>query len=359
MNLQDYKILVVDDSKSNIDILLEALGDDYEISVATDGFEALESIKDEKPDMILLDVMMPMMDGYSVCEVIKSQKETKDIIVIFITAMKDVTDKTRGFELGAVDYITKPFEIMELQARVKTHLSLKNAEEMLKNQNKILEDMVKKRTKELYKTQAATIYSLAALAETRDPETGEHIKRTQHYVRLIAMTLREMGYYKKELTDHFISLLFDSSPLHDIGKVGVPDTILLKPGKLTKEEFEEMKKHTLYGMKSLEIAERELGSNSFLSIAKEIAYSHHEKWDGSGYPENLKEENIPLSGRIMALADVYDALTSERVYKEEFSHEKSKQIILDGDGTHFDPKIIEAFLKSEEKFITISKKIRG
>lgn len=353
---QSGKILVVDDTESNIDVILDSLQDNYDLTVATNGYDALEIIAEEIPDLILLDVMMPGINGYEVCQKLKLDDTTKDIPIIFLTAVKDITDKTKAFELGAVDYITKPFDVMELKARVKTHLELKFAKKMLFDQNRFLEEMVRKRTEELYKTQAATIYSLAALAETRDTETGEHIKRTQYYIKTLCLGLRNMGIYTDYLDDKTISMLFDSSPLHDIGKVGVPDNILLKPGKLTNEEFEIMKLHTVYGKNALEIAEKELGSNSFLSLAKEIAFTHHEKWDGSGYPLGLKESEIPISGRLMALADVYDALISSRPYKKAFSHEEAKDIIVKGSGSHFDPDVVKAFLNYEKDFILIKDK---
>lgn len=353
---QSGKILVVDDTESNIDVILDSLQDNYDLTVATNGYDALEIIAEEIPDLILLDVMMPGINGYEVCQKLKLDDTTKDIPIIFLTAVKDISDKTKAFELGAVDYITKPFDVMELKARVKTHLELKFAKKMLFDQNRFLEEMVRKRTEELYKTQAATIYSLAALAETRDTETGEHIKRTQYYIKTLCIGLRNMGIYTDYLDDKTISMLFDSSPLHDIGKVGVPDNILLKPGKLTNEEFEIMKLHTVYGKNALEIAEKELGSNSFLSLAKEIAFTHHEKWDGSGYPLGLKESEIPISGRLMALADVYDALISSRPYKKAFSHEEAKDIIVKGSGSHFDPDVVKAFLNYEKDFILIKDK---
>ena len=234
---QSGKILVVDDTESNIDVILDSLQDNYDLTVATNGYDALEIIAEEIPDLILLDVMMPGINGYEVCQKLKLNDATKDIPIIFLTAVKDITDKTKAFELGAVDYITKPFDVMELKARVKTHLELKFAKKMLFDQNRFLEEMVRKRTEELYKTQAATIYSLAALAETRDTETGEHIKRTQYYIKTLCLGLRNMGIYTDYLDDKTISMLFDSSPLHDIGKVGVPDNILLKPFKFFICEF--------------------------------------------------------------------------------------------------------------------------
>lgn len=354
--ITNARILVVEDSEINIDIIVEALKDLYEISIATNGQEALEAVEQETPDLILLDVLMPGMNGYEVCQRLKAKSATADIPVIFLTAMKDITDKTKAFEMGAIDYLTKPFETLELKARVKNHLELIFARKLLADQNQVLEEMVKARTEQLYKTQSATIYSLAALAETRDSETGDHIKRTQHYIKALALALRDFGWYRDILIDEYINMLYDSAPLHDIGKVGVPDHILLKPGKLTAVEFEQMKLHAWYGMKTLESAEKELGSTSFLTLAKEIAYTHHEKWDGTGYPNQLAGETIPLSGRLMALVDVYDALISERPYKRAYPHSKAREIILEGSGKHFDQRIVEAFIKCEPTFLLIKDK---
>lgn len=343
-------VLVVDDTETNIDILVEALDEGYNVSVAMDGASALDAVEEEPPDLILLDIMMPGMDGYEVCRKLKSNDQTAEIPVIFLTALSEIKSKTKGFELGAVDYITKPFEILEVKARVQTHLTLKEAREFLKNQNEILEQKVEERTRELVLTQDVTIQSLASLAETRDNETGGHIQRTSNYIKLLAEHLLEQNLYADTLTTAAAKLLFKSAPLHDIGKVGVRDKILLKPGKLTDEEFAEMKKHTVYGRDALLKAEKELGSSSFLRFAREIAYSHHEKWDGTGYPERLKGDQIPVSGRLMAIADVYDALICKRVYKAPFTHGKAVSIIKEGRGKHFCPEVVDAFEVLEERF---------
>ena len=351
-------IMIVDDTEMNIDILVEALKDDYELIVAINGLEAIELLEEQKPDLILLDIMMPDMDGYEVLKKLKKNLDLEPIPVILLSAITDSDSKNKGFSLGAVDYVTKPFEIVEVKARVKTQLRLEEARLALESQNIVLEEKVKERTKLIERTNSAAIYCLAALAETRDPETGEHIKRTQEYIRELAFELRENEKYKDILTNEYIELLYKSAPLHDIGKVGVRDSILLKPGKLTDEEFEEMKKHTIYGGESLMVGIKELGEESFLTLAKEIALTHHEKWDGSGYPRGLSKQEIPISGRLMALSDVYDALISKRVYKGAFTHDEAKNIILEGRGTHFDPDIVDAFIKREAKFIEIMEKFR-
>ena len=341
-------VLIVDDNTTNLQLLHETLdGTGYRLLIAKNGRTALAIAGKANPSLILLDIMMPEMDGYEVCRRLKSEEKTKQIPVIFITALADEDDEAKGLELGAVDYITKPFNPALVRARVRIHLELKQ------HQNQ-LEQLVKERTRRLELTQAVTIESLATLAEYRDPETGGHIKRTQNYVKVLAKHLKNHPRFQSELNDEIIDLLYMSAPLHDLGKIAVPDNILHKAGKLSDEEFAEMKKHTNYGHDALRITEQKLGENSFLRYARQIAYTHQEKWDGSGYPNGLKGDAIPLSGRLMALADVYDALISKRVYKPPFSHEKAVEIILEGKGTHFDADIVDAFVALEETFRNIA-----
>ena len=353
-SLNDCIVLIVDDTEANIDVLVEALGDDYEISVAIDGASALESVDIETPDIILLDIMMPDMSGYEVCGRLKKNKRTAEIPIVFLTSMTDIESKTKGFELGAVDYVTKPFDILEIKARVQTHLALRLARMELAMQNEILEDRVSERTKEVCLTQEATIEAMACLAEYRDPETGGHIKRTKNYIRALAERLRSNEKYCDLLDDSVIDLLYKSAPLHDIGKIGIRDEILLKPGKLTESEFNEMKKHTEIGYNAIFMASQKLGEHSFLKYAMEIARSHQEKWDGSGYPDGLSGEDIPLAGRMMALADTYDALISKRVYKPPFTHQKAVSIIWEEKGKHFDPAIVDVFMEIQEDFRQIA-----
>ena len=351
-------IMIVDDTEMNIAILVDALQDNYEVIVAINGLDAIELLEDQKPDLILLDIIMPEMDGYDVLKTIKKNSELEHIPVILLSAITDSGSKAKGFSLGAVDYVTKPFEIVEVMARVETQLRLEEARLILENQNLFLEEKVKERTEFLERTNSAAIYCLVALAETRDLETGEHINRTQKYIRELALELQGKDEYRDVLTNEYIELLYKSAPLHDIGKVGVKDSILLKPGRLTEEEFEEMKKHTIYGGESLMGGKNELGENSFLTLAEEIAFTHHEKWDGSGYPNRLSKKEIPISGRLMALSDVYDALISKRVYKGAFTHDEARNIILEGRGAHFDPDIVDAFIRREAEFIKIMEKHR-
>jgi putative two-component system response regulator len=355
MSTKRDKILIVDDESFYIDVLVNLLNDEYSIAVAKDGEQALSRAEsDSPPDLILLDILMPTMDGYEVCRRLKSQPNTSDIPIIFLTVKSEVEDEIKGFNLGASDYITKPMSPPIVKSRVRTHLALVHAWKKLKTQNKVLEQRVLERTREIQQTQDVAIYCLASLAETRDNETGNHIRRTQHYVKLLAKYLQDHPRFRHQISDKYIDILFKSAPLHDIGKVGVPDRILLHPGKLEGEDWEEMKRHAQYGRDAILTAENDLGSTSFLRLAREVAYSHHECWDGSGYPEGLKENEIPLSGQLMAVADVYDALISRRVYKEPFSHEKAVAIILADSGTRFDPEIIEAFTTLQDEFNNIA-----
>ena len=341
-------ILVVDDTPENIQILVGALEGDYRLIAATSGEKALQlAAKPPLPDIILLDVMMPGIDGYEVCSRLKGDEFTRNIPVIFITALSEAGDEARGLALGAVDFITKPFNPGLVKARVRNQLELKRYRDHL-------EEMVEERTHQIRLTQEVTIEAMGALAEYRDPETGGHIRRTQLYVRRLAEKLGTHPRFAAFLDAETIQLLYMSAPLHDIGKVGIPDHILLKPGRLTAEEFEEMKKHTGYGKAAMESAEQRLGEKSFLRYASEIAESHQEKWDGSGYPHGLRGEEIPVSARLMAVADVYDALISKRVYKPPFPHSKAVGIIREGRGTHFDPDMVDAFLEIHEDFRRIA-----
>lgn len=350
-------ILAVDDTLANIDVVKGVLSQDYLVQAALNGKIALKIIEKHKPDLILLDIMMPDMDGYEVCQILKSQAHTKDIPIIFLTAKSLEQDEAKGLSLGAVDYITKPISPPILKERVKNHLIIQASKEMLAKQNEVLEERVIERTSQLAELQDVAMVAMGALAESRDPETGNHIRRTQRYVKALATEASKHGQYKDFLTPDVITSLFKSAPLHDIGKVGIEDSILLKPGKLTDEEFDEMKRHAEFGRDAISAAEKSIDSaDNFLIFAKEIAYYHHEKWDGSGYPERLSGVNIPLSARLMAVADVYDALISKRCYKPAFSHEKAVDIITEGKSNHFEPLLVDCFLAIAEEFREIAQK---
>jgi response regulator RpfG family c-di-GMP phosphodiesterase len=355
---QPPTVLVVDDTPDNLMLMTDLLKDKYRVKAANSGEKALRILQgDSLPDLILLDIMMPGLSGHQVAEQLKQDPRTRDIPIIFLTAMTSTEDEIHGLELGAVDYITKPIRPPLVLARVETQLKLKAAADFLRDKNDFLEQEVQRRTREVMAIQDVTIQAMASLAETRDNETGNHIRRTQHYVKLLAERLREHPRFRHFLSEETIRLLFKSAPLHDIGKIGIPDHILLKPGRFTPEEFEIMKSHTTLGRDAIQHAEDQLGiSVDFLHFAKEIAYSHQEKWDGSGYPEGLAADDIPISARLMAVADVYDALISRRVYKPGMPHEQAVEIIRQGRGSHFDPDICDAFLASTEQFRIIAER---
>ncbi|MBF0125021.1 MAG: two-component system response regulator [Magnetococcales bacterium] len=329
---QRFTVLVVDDTETNIDIMLDALNDEYDVSVALDGLTALENCAHSLPDIILLDIMMPDIDGYEVCRRLKSDANTRDVPIIFITAMSDPSNEVVGLTLGAVDYITKPISIPIVQARVKAHLALRQAQLALANQNAILEQKVRQRTAELRQSRLTTITCLGRAAEHRDPETGSHIQRMSNYSQALALACG--------LSEDEAELILTAAPMHDIGKVGVPDRILLKPGPLDYDEREIMKTHVLIGG---EILGHE--PSKLLQLACQIALTHHEKWDGSGYPLGLHREAIPLHGRIVAIADVFDALTSERPYKPAWGITRAIEHIKAVSGVHFDPALVEHFLR--------------
>ena len=358
--LEKRTVLVVDDTPDNLALISGLLKDLYRVKVANSGEKALKIVRTAPPpDLILLDIMMPGQSGYDVCKELKSDPATRDIPVVFLTAMTSEEDEKRGLDLGAVDYITKPISPPIVLARVKTHLANKAAADFLRDQNVFLETEVARRTRELSAIQDVTILAMASLAETRDSDTGNHIRRTQFYVRAIAERLQDHPRFRRLLDRATIDLLFKSAPLHDIGKVGIPDRILLKPAKLDAEEYDVMKTHTTLGGDAIQAAEDRLGMNvAFLSLAKEIAYSHQEKWDGTGYPEGLSGDDIPIPARLMAVADVYDALVSRRVYKEGMPHERAVQILVEGKGTHFDPDVVDAFVAIADEVREIGAKFR-
>ncbi|MFZ2168085.1 MAG: two-component system response regulator [Methylococcaceae bacterium] len=349
-------ILIVDDSPENLTVLSELLLPIYNVRAATSGQKALRIAgTTPRPDLILLDVMMPEMDGYQVFERLRSGPVTSDIPVIFVTAMDNKEAELQGLELGAVDYITKPIVPPIVLARVRTQLELKQARDLLSNHNRYLEAEITRRMAENELIQEVAIRALAHLAETRDPETGNHILRTQGYVHQLALELQTHPRFSSILNDRYIKLLARSAPLHDIGKVGIPDSILLKPGPLTPEEWEIMKTHAQFGSDAIELAEQDAaGTVEFLSLAKEIAHWHHEKWDGTGYPDGLSGDSIPVSARIMALADVFDALISRRVYKHPMPYDEVQNIIANGRGRHFDPDMVDAFLANYRVFCGIA-----
>ncbi len=361
-------ILIVDDTPQNLTILGELLCPNYLVRAANSGERALRLAQSEnRPDLILLDVMMPGMDGYEVLRRLRADVATRGIPVIFITAMVAAEDEERGLELGAVDYITKPFSPAVVLARVRTHLELKDARDRLARENDWLEHEVGRRMRENLLVQELSVRALACLAEARDNETGNHIVRTQLYVEVLARHLAEHADFRAALAGARLAMVVKAAPLHDIGKVGIPDAILLKPGRLTAEEFEIMKAHPKIGAEAISRAMQQAlagadpdtdelanGAFAFLRVAQEISLGHQEKWDGSGYPGGLVGEAIPVSARLMALADVFDALISRRVYKPPMTLDEATQIILDGRGKHFDPAVVDAFVACRDSFAEIA-----
>lgn len=345
-------VLIVDDTPDNVRLVAALLKELYRTTVATDGERALQlAAASPPPDLVLLDIEMPGMDGYEVCARLKADPLTAEIPVVFLAARSRIEEEERGLQLGAVDYIAKPISPTILLARVGTHLALRNARRFLEDRNAWLAAEVAQRMQELGAVQDLTILAMALIAERRDNESGCHIRRTQHYVRLLAQQLRQHPSFAGFLDDATIDLLYKSAALHDIGKVGVPDAILRKPGALTSEEFAVMKTHTVIGRDTLLEVEREVGQHSsFLRFAREIAGSHHEKWDGTGYPEGLSGEQIPVAARLMAVADVYDAFVTHRVYKPTMPHERALEVIREGSGKHFDPDVVAAFFRVEPEF---------
>jgi len=330
-------ILVVDDTPENVDIVKMVLSEDYKIKVALNGKRALKIANNSpQPDLILLDIMMPEMDGYEVCRRLKAADATRTIPIIFLTAKSEENDETKGFKMGAADYVIKPISVPILQARVKTQLALQE-------QNKYLEEQVKLRTDELNKTRLEIIRRLGRACEFKDNETGLHVIRMSYYSEFIG---KAAG-----MSDNEAELMLNAAPMHDVGKIGIPDNILLKPGKLTEKEWELMRMHPQYGVNIIGGHESDL-----LAAAKEVALTHHEKWNGEGYPQRLKGKEIPLMGRIVAIADVFDALTTERPYKKAWSIDKAVEMIDSERGKHFDPDLVPYFIEVLPEILHIRKR---
>jgi len=354
-------ILVVDDNSANRQILNDLILIMEHVPVmAENGLYALSTLEKRDCDLVLLDICMPDMDGYQVLEYMKNDPNLRQIPVIMISALDEMDSVVRCITSGADDYMAKPFNHTLLRARIEACLwkkQMRDKESQYQNQiqdfNIELQNRVSKQVYEITAAQRSTIFAMAKLAESRDPETGEHLLRIREYVKTICNQLSLHPKYSTIIDDNYIENTCAASPLHDIGKVGIPDSILLKPGKLTVEEFSDMKTHTSIGAETLREVNRLHSGNDFVRIGIEIAESHHEKWDGTGYPYGLSGENIPLVGRILALPDVYDALTSSRCYKEAFSHDRSFEIIKDGRGKHFAPDVVDAFVYAEKDFVRI------
>lgn len=357
-------ILVADDQAENRFILEELLSDTYRVHTLEDGRQVLAFLHaGNRPDLMLLDVVMPGLDGFQVCQRVKADANTQDIPVVFITSLESSADEEYGLSLGAEDFVHKPFSPPVVLARVRNHLALARASRELRLRNDDLELLVEERTREIVRrgqqliaAQGSTISALCALAEVRDGETGNHIRRTQHYVGLLAEKLKDHARFSDFLDDETITLLFKCAPLHDIGKVAIPDAILQKAGRFLPNEWAIMQRHTEYGRDALSRAATELHGEegAFLRHAIDIAWGHHERWDGTGYPRGLAGDAIPISARLMALADMYDALISRRVYKPAFSHEDAIRLIVEGRGSHFDPDVVDAFMDIQSSFRAVA-----
>jgi putative two-component system response regulator len=330
------RVLIVDDDPIALELLKDTLLDSgHAVQCAADGREALDLLGQHEFEVVISDWQMPRLDGIGLCHAIRRAGSMAYVYVILLTSHNSVAERVTGLSAGADDFMSKPFEPQELLARLQA------AERILS-----------------LETRDVAIFALAKLAESRDPETGAHLERVQSYCRVLAQHLASVGKYATEIDGDFVRLLYGTSPLHDIGKVGIPDGVLLKPGRLSDREFDIMKTHTVIGAQTLDAALKRFPKTKFLRMARDIAATHHERFDGTGYPNGLKGESIPLCGRIVAIADVYDALTSKRVYKDAFAHDIAKGIIVKESGTHFDPAIVEAFNAVEDAFIAIRERFK-
>ncbi|MDR1424508.1 MAG: response regulator [Azoarcus sp.] len=336
-------VMLVDDNPANLMVGKENLASDYRVLTMPSAAKMFEMLGKHTPELILLDVDMPEMNGYDAIRKLKADPGTTDIPVIFLTAMSDAEHELQGLSLGAIDYISKPFSAPLLRKRVEVHLLVESQRKDLKEYNDNLQEMVAAGMRTVLKLQNKVLRAMAELVEGRDTATGNHIERTQHCLGILLTAMIESNVYPEEVKKWNVELLLQSSQLHDVGKIAIQDSILKKPGKLTKEEFDEMKKHVIYGVEFIEKLEEDEDDSLFLRYAKTFVAFHHEKWDGSGYPYSLSGQNIPLLGRLMAIVDVYEALTSSRPYKDPFDHGTAVRIIREGRGTHFDPQLVDVF----------------
>jgi putative two-component system response regulator len=350
-------VMIVDDNIANLKIAKNSLSDVYDVFTVPSAAKMFDLLERNKPELILLDVDMPEMNGYEAIDILKKRPETRDILVIFLTGKSDSESELEGLSLGAVDYISKPFMPPLLKKRIELHLTVKEQSRRLEDQavklqkfNENLQKMVEEKTGKVVALQRAILKTVADLVESRDDITGGHVERTQHGLKVLIDGLKDLGLYREQMEGWDLDLLLQSSQLHDVGKIAITDSILNKPGRLTQEEFEKIKKHTTIGVQIIEKIEASTPESEFLKYAKIFAATHQEKWDGTGYPMGLAGEEIPLQGRLMAIADVYDALVSPRPYKEALPHEEAVQIILSGKGTHFDPVLIDVFEQVADQF---------
>ncbi|MDR1611302.1 MAG: response regulator [Planctomycetota bacterium] len=354
------RIMVVDDDITNLKYAKTALSEIYDVFTvpsAAKMFGVIDALAGDLPALILLDIIMPEMDGMAAIKILKSGSETRNIPVIFLTSRNDPSSEAEGLSLGAIDYISKPFQPHLLRKRVEIHLTLELQRQTLERQkldlldfNENLRRMVEEKTGRMMELQGAILSTVADLVENRDDITGGHVQRTKRQVGILMAALQDFGLYREETVNWDIDLLVQSSQLHDVGKISIRDNILMKPGKLTPDEFEAIKRHTVIGANIIDKIGASVSESDFLRHSRAFAIAHHEKWDGTGYPEGLRGEDIPLQGRLLAIADVYDALISDRPYKKAFSHDEAVSIIIDGSGTHFDPVLINVFKEMKNQF---------
>ena len=350
MNTTRKTIFIVDDDLTNLTVGNEILAEYYNVFTLNSGPLLLKRLERHIPDLILLDVNMPEMNGYEVIQCVKDKNETRSVPVIFLTANDDTESELKGLSLGAIDYITKPFSPPLLLKRIEVHLLVESQKQELVHFNNNLLEMVATKTKTVVSLQNAILQTMAELIDRRDNTTGGHIERTQKYMKIVLNKLVEQGLYTQESSSWHLNLVVQSTQLHDVGKIAIQDSILQKPGKLSAEEFEKIKKHTTHGVEIISEIQRNTTEQEFLEYAKVFAGTHHEKWDGSGYPKGLKGEQIPILGRAMSIVDVYDALVSERPYKKSCTHEEAVAVIFNSRGTHFDPAIVDLFMSISDEF---------
>jgi len=343
-------IFLVDDDMTNLTVGDKTLSEIYNVFTLNSGALLLKMLDRRIPDLILLDVEMPGLDGYETIRLIKAKKETCNIPVIFLTGKSNSESELEGLSLGAIDYISKPFSPPLLRKRIELHLLVDSQKKELVNFNNNLLNMVDAKTKTILELQNAILNTMAELVEGRDEIEGTHIEKTQRYLQILLTAIQEKELYREETASWDCDLVLQSTQLHDVGKIVIKDNILQKPGKLTDEEFEQVKKHTTFGEKIIDKIRKNTSEETFLHYARIFAGTHHEKWDGTGYPKGLKNVEIPVLGRMMAIADVYDALVSERPYKKAFSHEEAVDIISSCKGTHFDPGMVDLFLGVSDEF---------
>jgi putative two-component system response regulator len=350
------KILIVDDDEAIRRLLGRLLQSEYDLAEAANGQQALEMLPSFLPDLVLLDIMMPGIDGYEICRRIKASRSGAQVVMV--SAMSSAGQQLRAFEAGANDYLVKPFDPQDLRARVRLHFQLREAtagasaiRAEIESHNSQLRELAEQHARDVIAIQDTAVFTLAKVAESRDQETGGHLMRMRAYSQVLAEELAREGPYAEQISGQFLDDLYRSSPMHDIGKVGIRDEILLKPGRLTPEEFETMQQHTVIGANILDQAVARLRGGGFLAMAALIARFHHERFDGTGYPAGLVGQEIPLPARIVAVADVYDALTSVRPYKRAFPTDEARGIILRDSGRHFDPVIVEAFCRRFDDFL--------